>query len=163
MGEDEARLAALFEDFVYNFFRLEQGDARVAKPLIRWHDARGSEHDLLRLPVMRTDVVLEWQARRLVLDAKYYQEALKEHRGRERLRSSHLYQIFAYLENMAAACPGLVCEGMLLYPVVEQPFAFTYQLKGYRIAIRSINLAQPWREIHQDMLGLIQTKTYAAA
>ena len=161
--EDEARMAGLFEDFVFNFFRLEQRRAKVAKPLIRWHDASGSEHDLLRLPVMRTDVVLEWDGRRLVLDAKYYREALKEHRGRERLRSAHLYQIFAYLENMAAPAPGLTCEGMLLYPVVEQPFAFTYRLKGYRIAIRSINLAQPWPGIHRDMLALLETFARVAA
>ena len=161
--EDEARMAALFENFVFNFFRLEQRDARVAKPIIRWHDARGSEHDLLRLPVMRTDVVLEREGRRLVLDAKYYQEALKEHRGRERLRSSHLYQIFAYLENMTASSPGVTCEGMLLYPVIEQPFAFTYRLKGYSVAIRSINLAQPWPAIHRDMLALLETSAVVAA
>jgi 5-methylcytosine-specific restriction enzyme subunit McrC len=161
--EDEARMAALFEDFVFNFLSFEQRDASVTKPIIRWHDAHGSEHDLLRLPVMRTDVVLEWAGRRLVLDAKYYQEALKEHRGRERVRSSHLYQIFAYLDNMTAASSAGTCEGMLLYPVVEQPFSFTYRLKGYRIAIRSINLAQPWPGIHRDMLALLETAALAAA
>lgn len=161
--EDKARMSALFESFVYNFYRLEQDNAKVSRPHIRWHDAQGSEHDLARLPIMRTDVVLQSAENCLVLDAKYYRRALREYRGRERIRSSHLYQLFAYLENLSAPSSHIRYEGMLLYPVVELPFAYTYCLKGHRIAIRSINLAQSWRRIRGDMLELLQSAKGLAA
>lgn len=48
-----------------------------------------------------------------------------------------------------------VCEGMLLYPVVREPFAFDYRIGGFRFQVRSIDLAQPWRRIHEDMVGLL--------
>jgi 5-methylcytosine-specific restriction enzyme subunit McrC len=46
-------------------------------------------------------------------------------------------------------------EGMLLYPAVDDAFAFDYRLNGHRIAIRSIDLDQHWAQVHADLLGVI--------
>jgi 5-methylcytosine-specific restriction enzyme subunit McrC len=153
---DDRQMAALFEAFAFNFFRREQSRFCVTRPLIRWHDAQGSETDLEWLPSMRTDMVLEAQDRCIVLDTKYYTEALKRTFSKRKVRSGHLYQIFAYVENRAANFPGRPPhEGMLVYPVVEKAFAFDYRLKGRRITVRSIGLDQPWPKIHEDMLALL--------
>lgn len=153
---DDRQMARLFEDFVLNFFRREQAAFRVSRPHIEWHDAQGTDLDLQRLPAMRTDVVLEAPNRCIILDTKYYAEALKGQYERKKVDSSHLYQIFAYVENRSANLgEHPPHEGMLLYPVVEDAFAFEYRLKGRRVAVRSINLDQAWAEIHHDLLQLI--------
>jgi 5-methylcytosine-specific restriction enzyme subunit McrC len=153
---DEDQMARLFEEFVFSFFEIEQRRFQVSRPHIGWHDAQGSEFDLSRLPVMRTDVVLEAPDRCIILDTKFYAEALSGRFDTKKVRSGHLYQIFAYVENRSAnrgkAPPH---EGMLLYPVVSDRFAFEYRLKGHRIAVRSIDLDQPWADVHRDMLQLL--------
>jgi len=161
--EDEARMGALFEDFVREFYRREQKNYRVASPRLSWRDAQGSPADLERLPIMRTDVVLSSAERTVILDAKFYREALAGQHGK-RVRSGHLYQIFAYLENWDGSEVGApLPEGMLLYPVVKRPFAYDYTLRGKHVRIRSIDLDQDWRKIQADMLALISPGTPTGA
>lgn len=153
---DERRMGALFEEFVRGFFRREQDRFRVSSPHVAWHDAHGSDGDLRRLPVMRTDVVLEAPDRRVVLETKFYAEPLASRHGAKKVRSAHLYQILAYVDNLAAHCGHRPPhEGMLLYPVVNEAFAFNYVLNGHRISVRSLDLDQPWERIHRDLLELV--------
>src|SRR5215218_5191375 len=80
----------------------------------------------------------------IVLDAKYHREALQTHRGKRTVRSTHLYQISSYLNNLQAN-EGRAVEGLLLYPTVDTSFDFNYSLNGNRIALRTIDLARPWQ------------------
>jgi 5-methylcytosine-specific restriction enzyme subunit McrC len=155
LRRDDRQMAALFEEFVFNFFDIEQRVYRVSRPHIAWHEASGTVADLEMLPTMRTDVVLESPHRCVILDTKYYAEALAGRFEGKKLRSGHLYQIFAYIENRAARDGAVAHEGMLLYPVVDDAFAFDYRLKGHRVTIRSIDLNQPWEGIRGDLLRLV--------
>ena len=155
--EDSERMWELFEDFVTEFYRKEQSSYRVkGQGKIQWHEASAtSEADLKRVPDMRPDVMLDGADRRIVLDTKFYQEAPGGHMG-GKLISAHLYQILAYVRNRQAAEPtGPHHEGMLLYPVVDEPFAVDVRLEGFRVQASGIDLGQPWRQIHKDMLELI--------
>jgi 5-methylcytosine-specific restriction enzyme subunit McrC len=156
--DDDKRLWKLFEGFVTEFYRKEQTAYRVAgQRKIPWHDASALvEDDLARLPLMWADVVLESDARRIILDAKFYESALDGPFGARKLRSTNLYQLLAYLRNRQAAAPeGPRHEGILLYPVVEEPLAVEVRLEGFRIRARGVDLAQDWRRIHQDMLDVV--------
>lgn len=76
--------------------------------------------------------------------------------GTKSLRSDHLYQLLAYLRNCEATTksePKL--EGILLYPVIDEPLAADVRLEGFPIRVRGINLAQDWPRIHTDMLAVI--------
>jgi 5-methylcytosine-specific restriction enzyme subunit McrC len=152
--DNQAVMWKLFEDFVLNFYRIERPEWQARRLNVRWHDAQTSEHDRSYLPIMKTDVFLRIGPRRIVLDAKFYERALRTHRGHERINSSHLYQVYAYLSNLAASHPEHSFEGLLLYPVVETPFRLTYRLNGHRIGIRSIDLTQPWDRIHDELLAV---------
>ena len=107
------------------------------------------------IPRMEADVILEGPNRRIILDTKYYQEALGGRFG-GKLHSDNLYQLLAYLRNReVTANPGPRHEGILLYPVVEAPLAIDVRLEGFSIRARSIDLAQEWSNIHAAMETLI--------
>lgn len=156
-------MARVFEDFVANFYKAEQNDYRVlSQSHLPWHEAESAvEENMSRLPRMVPDVVLESASRRIVLDTKFYRKPLAEGRfGGQRVRSGHLYQVFAYIENRNAGEPaGAGHEGLLLYPVVEDAFAYDFRLKGHRVQVRSIDLDQDWQGIHEDLLTVVDSKT----
>ena len=158
LRKDEYRMSALFEDFAIEFYRREQDDYRVNRRGrgIRWDDEGTREDQRPMIPRMAADALLESEHRRIVLDAKYYRQALSDHRGVRKLRSEHLYQLLAYLRNREATTePGPRHEGILLYPVVDEPLKVDVRLEGFSIRARGIDLGRDWRRIHADMLALI--------
>ena len=72
------------------------------------------------LPGMQTDVVLRSATRTLVIDTKFTKRTLTHNRERQQVNTGHLYQLHAYMTNMAESgdYPGAL-EGMLLYPETE--------------------------------------------
>lgn len=155
--EDDTRMWKLFEDFVIEFYRREQDEFGVNRDGrgILW-DAEGtSEYYRSMLPRMEADVLLDSSSRRIILDCKYYKEGAFSD-GTKSLRSAHLYQLLAYLRNREATTklePKL--EGILLYPVIDEPLTADVRLEGFPIRVRGINLAQDWSRIHTDMLAVI--------
>ena len=150
---DENAMPLLFQRFVFNFLQREQSVFRVSSPQLRWHGARGSEQDLQYLPVMQTDIHLESPEEAVVVDTKFYREAFQKNYGKERVRSDHLYQLFANLQNLSAIQPRTV-NGMLLYPTVGKDFQLEYDLFGHRLRVSSINFEQPWQQVSRDLLSL---------
>jgi 5-methylcytosine-specific restriction enzyme subunit McrC len=152
-----SEMARLFEQFVHNFFVREQQVYTVRRPIIEWHGTRASAADLRLLPIMRTDVVLTSRERRIVIDTKYYEHIFQEYRGTLKLRSTHLYQLLSYLTNLSAAVTPDVpkAEGMLLYPAVSEGFHKPYTILGHRVIVQSVDLNQPWRAIHQELLHAV--------
>lgn len=151
------RLARLFEHFVVEFYRREQKRYQVNPSReIKWVVEGSNKTELQKLPNMYADVVLESSDRRIILDTKFYQEAMSEWHERKKLRSTHLYQLLAYLRNREATKPeGPRHEGMLLYPTVSDPVCVDLCLEGFSVKARSIDLAQDWRSIHDSMLALL--------
>jgi 5-methylcytosine-specific restriction enzyme subunit McrC len=153
--EDERQMGRLFEYFIRNFMRLEQQVYQVKSERISWQTTAGAEVKPEFLPQMLTDISLTSPHRKIIIDTKFYKQALVQRYDKPKLIAPHLYQLFAYLKNHAATPPGLVVEGILLYPVVTQELDLTYPLQGHNISIRTINLAQPWPHIKADLLKLL--------
>lgn len=152
----QQRMGTLFQAFVSEFLQREQRRFTISSPTLEWFGKDGTEAHLQRLPRMETDIVLESPDRRIVLDTKFYADALVGRSHRKRVIAEHLYQVFAYVQNRDAHLPGAPHEGMLLYPVVKEAFAFDYRLMGHRFTIRSLDLDQPWPAIHRDLLALLE-------
>jgi 5-methylcytosine-specific restriction endonuclease McrBC regulatory subunit McrC len=75
---------------------------------------------------------------------------------KERLRSAHLYQLFAYLKNMERHSePDGRAEGILLYPTVKEEVRFSVMIQGHKMTARTIDLAKPWKEIHCGLLSML--------
>jgi 5-methylcytosine-specific restriction enzyme subunit McrC len=150
---DERQMASLFEEFVRNFFRLEQNIYKVYREDIRWDISSGDESFL---PKMQTDISLESKDRKIVIDTKYYQEALKEHYDKEKIKSENMYQIFAYLKNLESTKEiNRYCEGILLYPTVTKDLDINITIHQHQVRFKTINLNQDWRVVHKDLLAIV--------
>ena len=153
---DDKKMAALFEAFVRNFYKREQTEFAVKREWIDW-DAEpldDDSHDVL--PKMQTDISLTSSKRKIIIDTKYYKEALQTHYDTEKIHSAHLYQIHAYLSNLEAL-GGLNadCEAILLYPTVTQELKKHLKIKGHRVSVRTLDLSQNWPHIKSALLQML--------
>lgn len=153
---DEQQMARVYEDFLSNFYRIERPDLSVKKEKITWQAHADDPANLAYLPTMETDISIRKGRKTLIMDAKYYKETLTSHFGAERVRSSNLYQLFAYLKNIEAR-DGVdqELEGMLLYPAVQQKVRLDYQIHDHRVRICTVDLAADWKDIHDELLELV--------
>ena len=101
--------------------------------------------------------ILERGTSRLVIDTKFYRSALRSNRfGKERFRSSHLYQIYAYLHTQAHRGPSYRrASGMLLYPTVERHLNETVRIQGHDIHLNTLDLAVEWPQIEARLTALL--------
>lgn len=152
---DDRAMARVFEDFVFNFYRLERRDLIVKEERIAWQAVSETDPTLALLPQMRTDVSITFPNTKLIVDTKYYSKTLSEYYDAESVRSGHLYQMFAYLMNTPKDS-SRVLQGMLLYPEVQQRLRLSYLMQGMRIQVCTVDLAQEWQGIREELLGLIE-------
>lgn len=159
--EDEHKMWAVFENFVQEFYAREQSHYSVNRGgrRIEWFESDGiTDADRQKIPKMEADVLLDSDDRRIILDTKFYSNALGSWKGPDKLHSPNLYQLLAYLRNREQSIPdGPKHDGILLYPVVDKPIAVDVSLEGFRIQARGIDLAQDWKLIHEDMLSVIDS------
>ena len=146
--KDERQMARLFEEFIRNFYKIEVPEAKVFREDLRWKMA-GETHQFL--PKMQTDISIKIHNRKLIIDAKYYQETLQKYYDSEKIHSQHLYQLFAYLKNQEDES----AEGILIYPTVQKSLSLAYTHEGHTIRIETLNLNQDWRGVKEDLLGII--------
>lgn len=152
---DESKMAQVFEEFVRNFLRLEQSKLRVTGLQMEW-DADGPNEQLHMLPTMLTDIHLESADRRIIIDTKYYSETLQTWHQKKSLRSENLYQLFAYLKNSERKGHEYEnAEGILLYPAVGAKVDFRAVIQGHPVRVCTVNLDQDWREVREDLLGVV--------
>jgi 5-methylcytosine-specific restriction enzyme subunit McrC len=154
---DPQTMGLIFQDFVRNFFRLEQNQFAVKGDQIHWSidDAVGCGHYLM--PTMYTDTSLYDGTRTIIIECKWTPNTLQIGRGAKTLRSEHLYQLHAYMTQHARTQQhsGTV-EGLLLYPLADVPVDVAVTLKGQWIRVRTINLRLSWPDIRDQLLDLLR-------
>ncbi|HYO51219.1 5-methylcytosine restriction system specificity protein McrC [Archangium sp.] len=160
---DEQEMGALFEAFVRNFLRREQGHFTVGGETIRWAAEPLLPGAEALLPIMRTDISLVAPGRKVIFDTKFYTRPLRLGRdGRKKLREEHLYQVFAYLKNLEARGHGIADTAVLLYATRGERFDHRFRLGGHELRACSLDLDQPWPGIRNDLLLLAQGLRRAA-
>lgn len=144
-------MAKLYEKFVLNFYKHELKGCKVSSPLIYWKLDEIPSDNLL--PVMKTDIELEGKDSKLIIDTKYYKNALyKSNFGETKsLISSNLYQIFTYVKN--TEYHGDV-GGMLLYPTVDYELDQVYKMSGNNIYVKTVNLGVEFEKIKNRLLDI---------
>lgn len=156
-------MGLIFQDFVRNFFRLEQKKFDVKGDRIRWmvDNSLGFGHHLL--PVMYTDTSLSDGGRTIIVECKWTPTTLQVGRGIKTLRSDHLYQLHAYMtQHIRGQLQGCTVEGLLLYPLVDDPIDVVLSLKGQWVRVRTIDLAASWSDIRVELLDLLRNEPFCA-
>jgi 5-methylcytosine-specific restriction enzyme subunit McrC len=151
---DEHQMRQLFEKFVFHFYRVNTRYA-VGRQNIYWQWTATSDDAVGLLPLMQTDVTLRSATRHLIVECKFTPKILEARYDTERLRSAHLYQLSAYMQNLPAS-EGDRCEALLVYPSTGTSLRARYRdARGRQITICTVNLMQEWPGIHEELLGLV--------
>jgi 5-methylcytosine-specific restriction enzyme subunit McrC len=149
-------MARVFEEFVRNFYRTEQKNYFVQPLTIAWDAVRLAPIGAGRLPDMRVDVFLRSSERRIIIDTKYYSEALQSYHGSKSFQSGNLYQLFSYLKNAAGTDGAFAkAEGILLYPCTGVSLDESFTIQDHQVRLATVDLNQPWQQIGKRLLGLL--------
>ncbi len=155
---DERKMNQLFESFIRNFYRLEQRKfPKVDRETIYWQFDSSDSDTHKFLPQMKTDITLENDDEKIIIDAKYYQETMVVNYEKERIRSNNLYQLYSYLLNQEKIelPKTLNARGILLYPTIEKEFDLKYKHRNHGVEIRTVNLDADWRVIANRLVEII--------
>lgn len=152
---DEQRMCQLYEKFILEYYRRElPADIIVSSPQIPWDISEGADD---MLPAMRSDAVLAYCGRKLVIDAKYYSRTTQLNYGKHSIHSHNLYQIFSYVKNLDKAHTGKV-SGLLLYAKTDEPIhldTHLYQIGGNQFEVRTLDLNCDFSEIKAQLNRIV--------
>lgn len=151
--QDDSEMAYLFENFVRNFYKKNLPDYKVFREDIHW-DAQGNNLEML--PKMQTDISLLGKDRKIIMDTKYYGNVLTNNMGSEKLISSNLYQLFAYLKNNESKSSiDMNSKGIILYPESNKGLDLEYEIGGHKIKVCTLNLNEEWQDVHDRLLEIV--------
>jgi 5-methylcytosine-specific restriction enzyme subunit McrC len=157
---DERQMAYLFEDFVRNFYKIELPkhfpNANTYRENIDWAAKAVEESSIEYLPKMQTDVSIEFENKKIIIDTKYYVDTFQSYYDKQTIRNAHLNQLFAYLKNIEVKGGNNInCDGILLYPQTDKKIVEKFVIWAHNVYIRTINLNQNWKDIHDELLKIV--------
>lgn len=154
---DEVKMYRLFENFIFNFYKIElKGLYKVRRESISWQFSFEDLSHSNFIPGMMTDITLENDEKKIIIDTKYYQETLAERFERKRIKSANLYQLFSYLLNQEEdTTKNKNATGILLYPKIEEDYNLSYKYNTHPIYIKTINLNMRWDMIDKRLREII--------
>ena len=154
---DDNKMNQLFEAFVRNFYKMEQNKFKIVKKeTITWQFSNTDNESCEYLPQMETDITLENEDEKIIMDAKFYRETMTVNYGKERIKSANLYQLFSYLLNQQdSSVKTQNAKGILLYPTIETNYNLNFKYQHHDIQIRTVNLNSNWREISSRLKEII--------
>lgn len=154
-SRDEHKMAYLFENFVRNFYRKEQNQYSVSSKKFAWQFT-GDSPDYL--PSINTDITLDSPTKRIIIDTKFYQQALSTYYDKQKIHSTNIYQLFSYLINQRSDTERQrthTATGILLYPTINTEYNFSYQYEQHPIHIRTVDLNAESSKIVERLLSFI--------
>ena len=139
----DAHMARLYEKFILEYYRQHHRYlSEVKAGQVKWNVIGDNTEPLLRfLPVMQTDIMLRYNEKTLIIDAKYYGQTFQKQFDKYTLHSGNLYQIFTYVKNQDKDNTGNVA-GILLYAKTEEEITpdCMFNLGGNLIGARTLDL-----------------------
>lgn len=153
---DEQHMHRLYEKFILEYYKKEFPEIKVSASQIPWivdDDFRDM------LPIMQSDVMLEYENKVLIIDAKFYSTNLQKQFDTYSIHSNNLYQIFTYVKNKTASLEGTGNEvsGLLLYAkttAAVQPDG-DYKMDGNRISVKNLDLNCDFKNITDQLNRII--------
>ena len=155
---DDNKMNQLFEAFIRNFYKIEQRKYKtVKKETIKWQFDNTDNESYQYLPQMETDITLESDNEKIIIDAKFYRETMTVNYDKEKIKSANLYQLFSYLLNQQdGSSKTQNAKGILLYPTIETDYNLNFKYSNHNIQIRTVNLNSNWRKISSRLIEIIE-------
>jgi 5-methylcytosine-specific restriction enzyme subunit McrC len=149
---DDQQMSRLYEKFILEYYRKHFSQYHPASKEIKWNTAGTIDY----LPNMESDTMLVDSQKKLIIDAKYYGKIMQTHHDADTIRSSNLYQIFAYVKNEDKNNTGLI-SGMLLYAKTDEGIIpnIKYDLGGNQISVKTLDLNRDFSNIKKQLDSII--------
>jgi 5-methylcytosine-specific restriction enzyme subunit McrC len=156
IAEDNETMSMIYEEFLRNFYRLYT-DYVVSSKIYDWYLMPLETSDMSLLPKLKTDIeIIINNETKILIDAKYYKNALSSRYELNKFNSANMYQMNTYLEHNSTF---KYLRGILLYPCVGYYFDEKYLRKGqYTLEFRTIDLNQDWEKIENGLLQIINER-----
>jgi 5-methylcytosine-specific restriction enzyme subunit McrC len=153
---DERQMNRLFESFLLNFYRKSFPSWSIRSEQLLWQfDAPDRDH-LAFLPRMVTDISMTTPNGNIIIDAKYYSQALSIHYNTEKAKSENLYQIFSYLMNQRSDDPLTHrTKGILIYPTTSNELDLSFLYDEHSIQLKTVNLNTHWLSIEKRLKEIV--------
>lgn len=154
---DEQRMCRLYEKFILEYYRKEHKNIKASASQIPWAVDDGF---VSMLPIMQSDIMLEYEGKVLIIDAKYYSHTLQSQYDVHTVHSGNMYQIFTYVKNKTSelnADPQNV-SGMLLYARTDEAVQpdQEYKLSGNQISVKTLDLNQGFVDIKNQLDDIVK-------
>lgn len=149
-------MSKLFEKFVLEYYKKHHPKTKARAAQIDWNIIEETT-DTSVLPIMQSDALLSMGERTLIIDTKYYSQVMQERYGKEKLRTSHLYQIRTYVNEYDSEHLHNV-DGMLLYAKTKEEAledALIAHKDGYNLFIRTLDLNTDFEAIKNRLDSFI--------
>ena len=148
---DDVKLSMLYENFIKSYYRKHYPELNASSKKLYLTDKPIVDF----IPMMKTDITLEYNEKILIIDAKFYNKILKENYINPKCKTisnNNLYQIIAYVDNQDPYKVGNV-YGMLLYAqTVDEPsISIIQNLNKHKIIVRTLDLNETWELIKQRL------------
>lgn len=152
---DEQKIYRLYERFVLEYYKRHYPQLSAMASHIKWN----IDDDFIQfLPVMRSDIMLSYNEKTLIIDTKYYQKSMQSIEKYDSLsvHSNNIYQIFTYVKNCDIQVSGNV-SGMLLYAKTDEYCTpdYVYKMSGNTIWVKTLDLNQSFEKICDQMDRLV--------
>ena len=152
---DDQKLYKLFERFVLEYYKKHYPKLSAMASHIKWNV---DDEFIQFLPIMRSDIILSYNEKTLIIDTKYYQKTMQSIEKYDSLsvHSSNVYQIFTYVKNYDIQGSGNV-SGMLLYAKTDENITpnYAYRMSGNTIWVKTLDLNQSFEKICDQMDRLV--------
>lgn len=154
---DEQQMHHLYEKFIFEYYRKQFPQISVSSSEIKWAIDDG---EMYMLPIMKTDIMLEYDDKILIIDAKYYSRNTQVRYDRHKIHSNNLYQIFTYVKNQSYHMKTTACNvsGMLLYAQTDNDIQpnNTYMMSGNQISVKTLDLNCEFSEISSQLNSIVR-------
>ncbi|QDW90585.1 5-methylcytosine-specific restriction endonuclease system specificity protein McrC [Staphylococcus chromogenes] len=150
--EDEQQMAKLYEKFILEYYKKTFPQIKVNSSHIPWYTDDGMTS---MLPTMKSDIMLSYKDKYLIIDAKYYTKTIQNYYDTPKVHSANMYQIFTYVKNyqMSVANPSSQVTGMLLYAKTDEKILpnATFLLGGNAISVKTLDLNCEFEDIEKEL------------
>lgn len=149
---DDNAVSSIYENFIKAYYRKHYPELNASSR--KFYLTEDKQNSMI--PIMRTDITIEYDNRMLIIDAKFYNKILHENRFNPKCRtvsSNHLFQIYAYVDSQDPQKKNGNVSGMLLYAqtINDPEVNIKSNIIGHTIFVNTLDMNSNWEHITEKL------------